>query len=63
MTAEASGVLHITVKEGETVAVGAVVATIDTDAKAPAGAAPQKETANTAGTANTANTASDTRSH
>src|SRR5688572_9505922 len=36
LTAEAAGVLHISVKEGETVAVGAVVATIDTDAKAPA---------------------------
>ncbi len=35
LSAEASGVLKILVKEGETIAVGTVVCTIDTDAKAP----------------------------
>lgn len=35
LTAEADGVLHINTKEGETVAVGTVVATIDTNGKAP----------------------------
>ncbi|CAN5428980.1 2-oxoglutarate dehydrogenase complex dihydrolipoyllysine-residue succinyltransferase [soil metagenome] len=40
LTAEADGILKIMVKEGETVAVGSVVATIDTDAKAPAKAKP-----------------------
>jgi len=39
LTAEAAGALHILVKEGETIAVGSVVASIDTDAKAPAKAA------------------------
>lgn len=43
LVAEADGILHITVKEGETVAVGSVVASIDTDAKAPA-AKPKEET-------------------
>ena len=38
LTAEAAGALHILVKEGETIPVGSVVASIDTDAKAPAGA-------------------------
>lgn len=38
LTAESAGALHILVKEGETIAVGSVVATIDTDAKAPAAA-------------------------
>lgn len=49
LTAEAAGILHITVKEGETVPVGSVVASIDTDAKAPvnapAKAAPTKAAA------------------
>ncbi len=36
VTAEAAGVLHIQVAEGETVSVGAVVGTIDTDAASPA---------------------------
>jgi len=36
VAAPVAGVLKILVKEGETVAVGAVVATIDTSAKAPA---------------------------
>jgi 2-oxoglutarate dehydrogenase E2 component (dihydrolipoamide succinyltransferase) len=40
VAAPASGVLKIQVQEGQTVAVGAVVATIDTDAKAPAGSPP-----------------------
>ncbi len=35
LVAEASGILKIVVKEGETVAVGSVVATIDTNAAAP----------------------------
>ncbi|WP_439630590.1 2-oxoglutarate dehydrogenase complex dihydrolipoyllysine-residue succinyltransferase [Gemmata sp.] len=43
VAATAAGVLKILVAEGETVQVGAVVARIDTDAKAPAnGAAPAK---------------------
>jgi 2-oxoglutarate dehydrogenase E2 component (dihydrolipoamide succinyltransferase) len=43
VAATAAGVLKILVAEGETVQVGAVVAKIDTDAKAPAaGAAPAK---------------------
>ena len=57
VTAEAAGVLHIQVAEGETVAVGAVVGTIDADAESPAkppaeadepsetGKAPEKEEA------------------
>ncbi len=36
VTADAAGVLHIQVAEGETVAVGAVVGTIDADAASPA---------------------------
>ena len=36
VAAQVAGVLKILVKEGETVAVDAVVASIDTDAKAPA---------------------------
>ena len=36
VTAEAAGVIHIQVAEGETVAVGAVVGTIDTDAASAA---------------------------
>jgi 2-oxoglutarate dehydrogenase E2 component (dihydrolipoamide succinyltransferase) len=38
IAAPVAGVLKILVKEGETVAIGAVVAQIDTDAKAPAAA-------------------------
>ena len=48
VTAEAAGVIHIQVAEGETVAVGAVVGTIDTDAasaeKQPAEAPKTAET-------------------
>jgi len=40
VAAQVAGVLKILVKEGETVAVDAVVASIDTDAKAPANAEP-----------------------
>ena len=39
VAAPVAGVLKILVKEGETVAIGAVVAQIDTDAKAPAASA------------------------
>lgn len=40
LPAEKAGVLKLTVKEGNTVKIGDVVGTIDTDAAAPAGAAP-----------------------
>ncbi|WP_346315968.1 2-oxoglutarate dehydrogenase complex dihydrolipoyllysine-residue succinyltransferase [Chitinophaga sp. YIM B06452] len=40
LPAEKAGVLKLTVKEGDTVKIGDVVGTIDTDAAAPAGAAP-----------------------
>ncbi len=43
LNAEQSGALKILVEEGEDVEIGAVVATIDTEAKAPEGAAPQAE--------------------
>jgi len=41
VAAQVAGVLKILVAEGTTVAIDAVVATIDTDAKAPAAAAPK----------------------
>ncbi len=43
LNAEKSGVLKILVAEGEDVEIGAVVASIDTDAAVPAGASPIKE--------------------
>jgi 2-oxoglutarate dehydrogenase E2 component (dihydrolipoamide succinyltransferase) len=43
LNAEADGILKIIVKEGETVAVGTVVCTIDTDGKAPAKKSIEKE--------------------
>jgi 2-oxoglutarate dehydrogenase E2 component (dihydrolipoamide succinyltransferase) len=43
IVAEASGELQITVKEGETVAVGTVICTIDTDKKGTAPARPAAE--------------------
>lgn len=43
LNAEKSGILKILVAEGEDVEIGAVVASIDTDADAPAGSAPIKE--------------------
>ena len=45
VNAEESGALSITVAEGETVEVGQVVATIDTDAKPPATEKPDAEPA------------------
>src|ERR1700722_17988182 len=45
VAAPVSGVVKILVPEGQTVSVGAVVATIDTDAKAPASPPPPKPTA------------------
>ncbi len=45
VAAPVSGVVKILVAEGQTVAVGAVVATIDTDAKAPASPPPPKPVA------------------
>ena len=45
VNAEESGALSITVAEGETVEVGQVVATIDTDAKPPAAAEPEPKPA------------------
>lgn len=43
LTAEAAGALKIIANEGDTIEIGAIVASIDTDAKAPEGAAPKKE--------------------
>jgi 2-oxoglutarate dehydrogenase E2 component (dihydrolipoamide succinyltransferase) len=43
VAAEASGVLHIEVEAGETVAIGAVVATIDTEAAGEPAEAPEEE--------------------
>src|SRR3954454_21182679 len=43
VAATASGVLKILVPEGQTVTVGSVVAKIDTDAKAPTKANPDRE--------------------
>lgn len=43
LTAEAAGELKTLANEGDTIEIGAVVASIDTDAKAPEGAAPKKE--------------------
>jgi len=45
MPAEESGILTITVEEGESVEVGQVIATIDTDAQAPEGAREDKSPA------------------
>ena len=44
LTAEAAGILKTLANEGDTIEIGSVVASIDTDAKAPEGAAPAKET-------------------
>ncbi|HCS19752.1 MAG TPA: dihydrolipoyllysine-residue succinyltransferase [Bacteroidetes bacterium] len=44
LNAEAAGVLKTMAGEGDTIAVGAVICSIDTTAKAPAGAASPKET-------------------
>jgi len=41
IAAEADGILHILAKEGETIAVGSVVCTIDTEAKKPEGSSQQ----------------------
>lgn len=43
LTAEAAGILKTLANEGDTIEIGSVVASIDTDAKAPEGAAPAKE--------------------
>lgn len=43
LTAEAAGILKTLANEGDTIEIGTVVASIDTDAKAPEGAAPAKE--------------------
>lgn len=45
VVAEASGKLETKAEEGDTVEIGAVVATLDTSAEAPAGSAPQPEAA------------------
>lgn len=44
LTAEAAGILKTLANEGDTIEIGTVVASIDTDAKAPEGKAPAKET-------------------
>jgi len=43
LTAEAAGELKTMANEGDTIEIGAVVASINTDAKAPEGVAPKKE--------------------
>ncbi|MCJ8277798.1 MAG: 2-oxoglutarate dehydrogenase complex dihydrolipoyllysine-residue succinyltransferase, partial [Bdellovibrionales bacterium] len=45
VVAEASGVLETKAEEGDTVEIGAVIATLDTSAEAPAGSAAPKEEA------------------
>ena len=45
IVAESDGILHITVSEGETIAIGAVVGSIETEAKEPAPEATGKEEA------------------
>ncbi|VTU00275.1 dihydrolipoamide succinyltransferase : Dihydrolipoyllysine-residue succinyltransferase component of 2-oxoglutarate dehydrogenase complex OS=Singulisphaera acidiphila (strain ATCC BAA-1392 / DSM 18658 / VKM B-2454 / MOB10) GN=Sinac_6537 PE=3 SV=1: Biotin_lipoyl: E3_binding: 2-oxoacid_dh [Gemmataceae bacterium] len=57
VAATAAGVLKILVAEGETVQVGAVVAKIDTDAKAPAAAKPSAPVADAPGSPKKAETA------
>jgi 2-oxoglutarate dehydrogenase E2 component (dihydrolipoamide succinyltransferase) len=57
IVAEASGTLEVKVNEGETIAVGSVICTIDTDGKAPAKSASETKSAPVAAAANTTKTA------
>ena len=63
LNAEKSGVLKIKVQAGETVPVGSVACTIDTDAAAPAKAAPAEAKVEQSTSAPTASTASANQSY